>query len=436
MTSARTLRRPPAVPRRPRAALARGAAAAATAVASVAALAPAGCAPERDVARRCEALRAELDACFGTRLNGVDCAATAEADVARLEALTRGLSCATLAGAAPIDGDPASASCRLLGVGCAAPAGEAPARRPARYPVVLVNGIDSSPLFRYSERVVRALVDGGGHQVFLASLPPYRPPTARTPALWARVQDVLARAGAEKVNLVCHSLGGLDCRYLVSPGGFGPEAGVDPDAVAARVASVTTVGTAHRGTRVADLALGLVPDGDRAETLDDLVTLVADAFGERKLRDETELADALSALTTDRALVFNRDVPDAAGVYYQSWAGFSRPFGRATGELAALADELCRPDEGGPAPAAAIDYLALPLVPFADRLDEPGAPPSPNDGFVAVASAKWGNFRGCVPADHMEQLGQRNLPDVNVRNGFDVARFYAAVAADLAARGF
>jgi hypothetical protein len=36
----------------------------------------------------------------------------------------------------------------------------------------------------------------------------------------------------------------------------------------------------------------------------------------------------------------------------------------------------------------------------------------------------------------MEQLGQHDLPDVNVRTGFDVARFYADLAADLAGRGF
>ena len=47
----------------------------------------------------------------------------------------------------------------------------------------------------------------------------------------------------------------------------------------------------------------------------------------------------------------------------------------------------------------------------------------------------WGNFRGCIPVDHAEQLGQRDLPDANVRNGFDIAYFYADVAADLARRG-
>jgi triacylglycerol lipase len=82
--------------------------------------------------------------------------------------------------------------------------------------------------------------------------------------------------------------------------------------------------------------------------------------------------------------------------------------------------------------------MALVLVPTSDvagRMKD-GGEVEPNDGLTPVRSARWGNFRGCVPADHMEQLGARNLPDVNVRNGFDVARFYANVAQELSEMGF
>ncbi len=29
----------------------------------------------------------------------------------------------------------------------------------------------------------------------------------------------------------------------------------------------------------------------------------------------------------------------------------------------------------------------------------------PNDGLVQVDSAKWGEFRGCIPADHADEVG-------------------------------
>ena len=81
--------------------------------------------------------------------------------------------------------------------------------------------------------------------------------------------------------------------------------------------------------------------------------------------------------------------------------------------------------------------MSLTLVPFATIAGDRGADQAalPNDGLATVESAKWGTFKGCIPADHMEQLGQKSLPDVNVRTGFDVAWFYTNVAGDLAGQG-
>ena len=43
----------------------------------------------------------------------------------------------------------------------------------------------------------------------------------------------------------------------------------------------------------------------------------------------------------------------------------------------------------------------------------------PNDGLVPVDSAIWGEFLGCIPADHFDQIGQiLGLSD------FDHQRFY------------
>jgi triacylglycerol lipase len=29
----------------------------------------------------------------------------------------------------------------------------------------------------------------------------------------------------------------------------------------------------------------------------------------------------------------------------------------------------------------------------------------PNDALVRIDSAKWGDFRGCIPADHADEVG-------------------------------
>jgi triacylglycerol lipase len=399
----------------------------------------AACAPPGDRDDRCARIKAQLDGCTGTPLGQLDCSAVSNADLDRLDDLSQGVACQALQGVAPSDGDPLSATCRLLGVGCVGPVTPAPTRTPARYPVVLVNGIDTSPLFRYSPRIVTMMRDAGGHRVFLATLTAYETPKRRTPELYARIQEIQKETGAAKVNLVCHSLGGLDCRYLVSPNGLAADLGVAPDTIARAVASITTIGTAHRGTRVADVLLGVAPDGERAKLVNDFVTLASGAFSAQALDGDVHVRDSLRTLTVAEAPAFNDAVIDAPGIVYQSWAGYSRPLGTATAEHDALLAELCRTagGESGLPRAGKHDFMALALVPFTSTAGKQDGdrPPLPNDGLATVASAKWGTFRGCIPADHMEQLGQHSLPDVNVRTGFDVARFYTNVAGDLAGQG-
>lgn len=388
---------------------------------------------------RCQRIMAQLDTCSGTALGRLDCSAVSTADLDRLDDLSQGLACQALQGVAPTDGDPLSATCRLLGVGCVASVTPAPTRTPTRYPVVLVNGIDTSPLFRYSTRIVTTMKETGGHRVYLATLTPYETSHVRAPELWKRIQEVLAETGAGKVNLVCHSLGGLDCRYLVSPGGLAADLGVAPGTMANAVASITTVATAHRGTRVADVLLGTLPDDDRAAIINDFATLAGDAFSDRRLESDVHFRDAIRGLSVAAAPAFNAEIVDAPGIVYQSWAGYSRPMGAATAVHDALLAEECRTSAGesGLPSAGKHDFMALALVPFADIAGKQtsDAPSLPSDGFVTVESTKWGTFKGCVPADHVEQLGQKNIPDVNVRTGFDVARFYTNVAGDLAGQG-
>ncbi|MFT3836041.1 MAG: hypothetical protein QM723_03465 [Myxococcaceae bacterium] len=383
----------------------------------------------------CERLKTDLSRCLGTSAARLDCSTVADADVERLESLIEGSSCEQIVSAIPLDGEMASATCRAFGVGCVAPLSPAPVAAPTRYPLVLVNGIDTSPLFRYSNRIVDTLTTEGGQSVYLATLTPWEPPTVRAPELWSRVKQVLQASGAEKVNLICHSLGGLDCRYLVSPNGLALDA--NDGSIAGTIASITTVGTAHRGTRVADVLLGELPDQHRGELIDDFASVAGDWFSDQAIREDANVSAALHALSTDQAAAFNLEITDAPGIYYQSFAGFSRPFAESNAALDARATAECQPDEPSAATtsAHAVDAMSLVLAPFDQVVGTEGDVLQPHDGLVTVTSAKWGNFRGCVPADHMEQLGQRNLPDVNVLTGVDVARFYAAVAADLAGRG-
>ncbi len=380
----------------------------------------------------CERLVRDLAECTGVDLVPSDCDVIGSDDVRVLAAALDGSGCDFLMDAIPGDGDLRSSSCRLYGEGCAQSIQPEPPASRMRYPLVLVNGVDVSPLFRWSDRIVETLRDEG-HSVHLATLPPYSSVLTRTTRLRARVEEVLAETGADRVNLVCHSFGGLDCRYLVSPGGLALELGQAPGTFASMVGSVTTVSTAHHGTPVADAALGLLPGVSERDASEALARWIGEWFGPGAIAEDDELRASLAALSEANAPTFNAAVVDSPDVFYQSWGGFSRPLGDA---IDASMMEACAPDAGAESLApwnGEVDYMATPLVAGADFVGEAGE--GLHDGLCPVASARWGLFRGCVPADHMEQLGQQRLPEVNVRTRFDIARFYASVAADLAGRG-
>jgi len=55
-----------------------------------------------------------------------------------------------------------------------------------------------------------------------------------------------------------------------------------------------------------------------------------------------------------------------------------------------------------------------------------------NDGIVSVASATWGDFRGQIEADHLQQVGI----DVLAGSSFSSKTFLTQLVTDLGARGF
>lgn len=67
-------------------------------------------------------------------------------------------------------------------------------------------------------------------------------------AIRAKILEIQTETGCEKVNIIAHSKGGLDARYLITRLGMGET-----------VASLTTIST-HRGSELLDL-LGKLPDG-------------------------------------------------------------------------------------------------------------------------------------------------------------------------------
>lgn len=192
-----------------------------------------------------------------------------------------------------------------------------------------------------------------GNRVHVARLSPVGTIAKRAHQLSEFLRE---QVGVEPVHLFAHSMGGLDSRYLISQMG-----GVD------RVKSLTTIGTPHRGSCVADVALGILPSSNS------LLNFFR-GFG-------LDIG-AIHDLSTTKALEFNALTPDAKGVYYRSVMGEFDPLWAAKMRLL--------PHR----------YLTIPLL---------TAREGPNDGMVSVESARWGTTQELWKGDHF------NLVNWNVR---------------------
>ena len=62
--------------------------------------------------------------------------------------------------------------------------------------------------------------------------------------------------------------------------------------------------------------------------------------------------------------------------------------------------------------------------------------PVANDGLVPVESAKWGTFLGCVPADHLDEIGQIGGLPPGLGNDWRHKPFYVSLVSYLRAHGY
>lgn len=216
-----------------------------------------------------------------------------------------------------------------LGLSATTSASNASGYTQTQYPIVLVHGLfgfDTLAGVDYFYGIPHALTKDGA-SVYVAQVSATNSSEVRGEQLLEQVETLLAATGAAKVNLVGHSHGGPTARYVAS---------VRPDLVA----SVTSIGGVNKGSKVADLVRGTVPEDSGLEALavklaKGLTTLINLLSGGGDL-DQDPLA-SLDALTTEGSLAFNQHYPEGIpatecgngdllagnGVYYYSWTGSS-----------------------------------------------------------------------------------------------------------------
>ena len=261
-----------------------------------------------------------------------------------------------------------------------------------RYPVIMVHGIcfRDWQFLNYWGRIPKALKQNGA-VIYYGKQQSSLSVAESAAELKAEIEQVLAQTGAEKVNIVAHSKGGLDSRYAISKLGLAPY-----------IASLTTINTPHRGCKYADVLLNGLPQG--------LLQFIARRYNAlyNMLGDEKpDLLAGVTDLTASSCARFNEEVKDDPGVYYQSVAsGMKHP--RNT--------------------FFPLNFTYL----FAKHYD------GENDGLVSIDSAIWGNFLGTISAGPQRGLSHADVIDLTHKDirGFDVGEFYVGLLASLKEKGF
>lgn len=211
-----------------------------------------------------------------------------------------------------------------------------------------------------------------------------------------KVSSSSAMSPPIKLNLIAHSMGGLDCRFLISR----------IKNKNYKVLSLTTVSTPHHGSEMADYVVNLFQDLNKLAP-----------SGSQQLI----LPPSIRELTTKYMSFFNETVPDDPTVSYFSYGSCFKPnwfnaFYMTWKIIYNLSDGLA------------------------------------NDGMVTVQSSKWGNFRGCLlDTDHLDIINWKNklqkdfsksIFNVNraanksLKPDIDILNFYLYIADDLTRRGF
>lgn len=195
-----------------------------------------------------------------------------------------------------------------------------------KHPIVLAHGMsgfdDLFGIYEYWAGIPQALTKDGA-KVFVTEVPQFNSTEARGEALLAQVEEILAVTGAKQVNLVGHSHGGLDVRYVAS---------VAPQLVA----SVTTIGSPHQGAELADFLRNNVKEGGFTEAV---LALFANSLGKllallSGANNQQDAIAALGSLSSEGAAAFNALHPAglpakwcgegpavADGVHFYSWTG-------------------------------------------------------------------------------------------------------------------
>lgn len=261
-----------------------------------------------------------------------------------------------------------------------------------KYPIVMVHGIcfRDYKYFNYWGRIPKELKQNGA-QIYYGNHHSATSIKDSAQEITERVLELCRTKNYEKVNIIAHSKGGLDCRYAM-----------DKLGLASYVASITTVNTPHRGCLYADYLLTKIDE--------EIQQNIARTYNNAMKRMGDENPDFLAAvkdLTNEACQRFNEEIKDPEGVYIQSIGSIQKNA------------------KAGKFPL----NLSYHVVKHFDGR---------NDGLVSENSFAWGEKYTLLEPAGKEGISHGDMIDLSRMNieGFDVREFYVELVYALKNKGF
>jgi len=258
---------------------------------------------------------------------------------------------------------------------------------PPKYPIVLVHGIiahDRPGVIKYWGKIPETL-QGTGAKVFFGNTDSWGDFNSNAKILKTTIDNVLRETESEKVNILAHSKGGLDSRYLIWKYDYG-----------GKVASLTTIATPHHGAELSDLIF-------RQKIIHTRIAKKAlKLFGKLYGDKNPALFKLNYQLTTKNMKKFNNDVLPDGRVHYQ-------------GIYSTMKD-------------SSDDLLFYHSHRYIQKVR------GDNDGFVSEYSAKWGDNITKIDGG----ISHAEILDYNTRNisGINIPDIFVKIVNGLSERGF
>lgn len=217
-----------------------------------------------------------------------------------------------------------------------------------KYPIVLVHGmmVKNFSFYRAFRKITDFLCEKGV-RVYVLNHDAIGTICNNALQIKNEIEFILKKEKAAKVNIIAHSKGGLDSRYMISKLNMED-----------RVASLTTLSTPHHGSKMCRKLLKL------PYCIQKLISGFLNVFFKIFGDSNPDFLTLAYQLTDTYMLDFNKEVINANDVFYQSFSSNIKSKKMFLMFIPHKFSVYCEKDD--------------------------------TDGIVSLSSSKWGNYRGNI----------------------------------------